>query len=165
MSVEKEARGRYVRVMNNGHDGGTPGQKKHGGHYTEIKVYGTEHTGGAPETTLYNVAAGCNVIVNKWGGGSDRPNSWLTDGIKDNAKYIEVCKDKAQDTSDPSYAQIDLGNEYSVSKVNFWNYRSDGRTLRDLHIILSTTEDFQTGTTKRSITETGKPQRLDWKRQ
>lgn len=148
LSVEKAARGRYVRVMNNGHDGGTPGQKKQGGHYTEIKVYGTEHTGGAPETTLYNVAAGCNVIVNKWGGGSDRPNSWLTDGIKDNAKYIEVCKDKAQNTSAPSYAQIDLGNEYPVSKVNFWNYWSDGRTLKDLHIILSTTEDFQTGTTK-----------------
>ena len=148
LSVEKEARGRYVRVMNNGHDGGTPGQKKQGGHYTEIKVYGTEHTGGAPETTLYNVAAGCNVIVNKWGGGSDRPNSWLTDGIKDNAKYIEVCKDKAQNTSDPSYAQIDLGNEYPVSKVNFWNYWDDGRTLKDLHIILSTTEDFRDGTTK-----------------
>ena len=148
LSVERAARGRYVRVMNNGHDGGTPGQKKHGGHYTEIKVYGTEHTGGAPETTLYNVAAGCNVIVNKWGGGSDRPNSWLTDGIKDNAKYIEVCKDKAQNTSDPSYAQIDLGNEYPVSKVNFWNYWDDGRTLKDLHIILSTTEDFRDGTTK-----------------
>lgn len=150
LSVEKEARGRYVRVMNNGHDGGTPGQKKHGGHYTEIKVYGTKHTGAVtpPEPTLHNVAAGCNVIVNKWGGGNDRPNSWLTDGIKDNAKYIEVCKDKAQNTSDPSYAQIDLGNEYPVSKVNFWNYWDDGRTLKDLHIILSTTEDFQTGTTK-----------------
>lgn len=150
LSVEKEARGRYVRVMNNGHDGGTPGQKKHGGHYTEIKVYGTEYTGAVtpPEPTLHNVAAGCNVIVNKWGGGNDRPNSWLTDGIKDNAKYIEVCKDKAQNTSDPSYAQIDLGNEYPVSKVNFWNYWDDGRTLKDLHIILSTTEDFQTGTTK-----------------
>ena len=150
LSVEKEARGRYVRVMNNGHDGGTPGQKKHGGHYTEIKVYGTEHTGAVtpPEPTLHNVAAGCNAIVNKWGGGSDRPNSWLTDGIKDNAKYIEVCKDKAQNTSDPSYAQIDLGNEYPVSKVNFWNYWGDGRTLKDLHIILSTTEDFQAGTTK-----------------
>lgn len=150
LSVEKEARGRYVRVMNNGHDGGTPGQKKHGGHYTEIKVYGTEHTGAVtpPEPTLHNVAAGCNIIVNKWGGGNDRPNSWLTDGIKDNAKYIEVCKDKAQNTSDPSYAQIDLGNEYPVSKVNFWNYWDDGRTLKDLHIILSTTEDFQTGTTK-----------------
>lgn len=148
LSVEKEARGRYVRVMNNGHDGGTPGQKKHGGHYMEIKVYGTEHTGGAPETTLYNVAAGCNVIVNKWGGGSDRPNSWLTDGIKDNAKYIEVCKDKAQNTSDPSYAQIDLGNEYPVSKVNFWNYWQDNRTLNSLHILLSTTADFQTENTK-----------------
>ena len=150
LSVEKEARGRYVRVMNNGHDGGTPGQKKHGGHYTEIKVYGTEHTGAVtpPEPTLHNVAAGCNAIVNKWVGGSDRPNSWLTDGIKDNAKYIEVCKDKAQNTSAPSYAQIDLGNEYPVSKVNFWNYWSDGRTLKDLHIILSTTEDFRDGTTK-----------------
>ena len=148
LSVEKAARGRYVRVMNNGHDGGTPGQKKQGGHYTEIKVYGTEHTGGAPETTLYNVAAGCNVIVNKWGGGSDRPNSWLTDGVKENAKYIEVCKNKAQDTNDPSYAQVDLGNEYPVSQVNFWNYWSDGRTLKDLHIILSTTADFRDGTTK-----------------
>lgn len=148
LSVEKAARGRYVRVMNNGHDGGTPGQKKQGGHYTEIKVYGTEHTGGAPETTLYNVAAGRNVIVNKWGGGSDRPNSWLTDGIKNNAKYIEVCKDKAQDMNAPSYAQIDLGNEYPVSKVNFWNYWEDGRTLKDLRIILSTTDDFQPGTTK-----------------
>lgn len=148
LSVEKAARGRYVRVMNNGHDGGTPGQKKQGGHYTEIKVYGTEHTGGAPETTLYNVAAGCNVIVNKWGGGSDRPNSWLTDGVKENAKYIEVCKDKAQDTNDPSYAQIDLGNEYPVSKVNFWNYWQDNRTLNSLHILLSTTADFQTENTK-----------------
>lgn len=134
----------YVRILNNGHTAGA-GQ---GAHYFEIEVYGTEHTGGAPETTLYNVAAGCNVIVNKWGGGSDRPNSWLTDGVKENAKYIEVCKDKAQDTNDPSYAQIDLGNEYPVSKVNFWNYWSDGRTLKDLHIILSTTENFQTGTTK-----------------
>lgn len=150
LSVEKAAMGRYVRVMNNGHDGGTPGQKKHGGHYTEIKVYGTEHTGGVtpPETTLYNVAAGCNVTLNKDIPGADRPASWLTDGIKDNAKYIEVCKDKAQDTNDPSYAQIDLGNEYLVSKVNFWNYWSDGRTLKDLHIILSTTEDFRDGTTK-----------------
>ena len=148
LSVEKAARGRYVRVMNNGHDGGTPGQKKQGGHYTEIQVYGTEHTGGAPETTLYNVAAGCNVIVNKWGGGSDRPNSWLTDGVKENAKYIEVCKDKAQNTSDPSYAQIDLGNEYPVSKVNFWNYWQDNRTLNSLHILLSTTADFQTENTK-----------------
>ena len=150
LSVEKAARGRYVRVMNNGHDGGTPGHKKQGGHYTEIKVYGTEHTGGVtpPETMLYNVAAGCNVTLNKDIPGADRPASWLTDGIKDNAKYIEVCKDKAQDTNDPSYAQIDLGNEYPVSKVNFWNYWSDGRTLKDLHIILSTTEDFQTGTTK-----------------
>lgn len=49
--------------------------------------------------------------------------------FKDNAKYIEVCKDKAQDMNDPSYAQIDLGNEYPVSKVNFWNYWDDGRTL------------------------------------
>lgn len=134
----------YVRILNNGHTAGA-GQ---GAHYFEIEVYGTEHTGGAPETTLYNVAAGCNVIVNKWGGGSDRPNSWLTDGIKANAKYIEVCKDKAQDMNAPSYAQIDLGNEYPVSKVNFWNYWEDGRTLKDLRIILSTTEDFQTGTTK-----------------
>ena len=150
LSVEKAAMGRYVRVMNNGHDGGTPGQKKHGGHYTEIKVYGTEHTGTVtpPETTLHNVAAGCNVTLNKDIPGADRPASWLTDGIKDNAKYIEVCKDKAQDTNDPSYAQIDLGNEYPVSKVNFWNYWSDGRTLKDLHIILSTTEDFRDGTTK-----------------
>lgn len=134
----------YVRILNNGHTAGA-GQ---GAHYFEIEVYGTEHTGGAPETTLYNVAADCNVIVNKWGGGSDRPNSWLTDGIKDNAKYIEVCKDKAQDMNAPSYAQIDLGNEYPVSKVNFWNYWDDGRTLKDLRIILSTTENFQTGTTK-----------------
>lgn len=134
----------YVRILNNGHTAGA-GQ---GAHYFEIEVYGTEHTGGAPETTLYNVAAGCNVIVNKWGGGSDRPNSWLTDGIKNNAKYIEVCKDKAQDMNAPSYAQIDLGNEYPVSKVNFWNYWEDGRTLKDLRIILSTSEDFQPGTTK-----------------
>ena len=134
----------YVRILNNGHTAGA-GQ---GAHYFEIEVYGTEHTGGAPETRLYNVAADCNVIVNKWGGGSDRPNSWLTDGIKDNAKYIEVCKDKAQDMNAPSYAQIDLGNIYPVSKVNFWNYWDDGRTLKDLHIILSTTEDFRDGTTK-----------------
>lgn len=134
----------YVRILNNGHTAGA-GQ---GAHYFEIEVYGTEHTGGAPETTLYNVAAGCNVTLNKDIPGADRPASWLTDGIKDNAKYIEVCKDKAQNTSAPSYAQIDLGNEYPVSRVNFWNYWSDGRTLKDLHIILSTTEDFRDGTTK-----------------
>lgn len=134
----------YVRILNNGHTAGA-GQ---GAHYFEIEVYGTEHTGGAPETMLYNVAAGCNVTLNKDIPGADRPASRLTDGVKDNAKYIEVCKDKAQDMNDPSYAQIDLGNEYPVSKVNFWNYWSDGRTLKDLHIILSTTEDFRDGTTK-----------------
>ena len=135
---------RYVRILNNGHTAGA-GQ---GAHYFEIEVYGTEISVPVEPAQLYNVASGCSVTVNKWGGGSDRPNSWLTDGDKDNAKYIEVCKNKAQDTNDPSYAQVDLGNEYPVSQVNFWNYWSDGRTLKDLHIILSTTADFRDGTTK-----------------
>lgn len=135
---------RYVRILNNGHTAGT-GQ---GAHYFEIEVYGTESSVPVEPVQLYNVASGCSVTVNKWGSDSDRPNSWLTDGVKDNAKYIEVCKDKAQDTNDPSYAQIDLGNEYPVSQVNFWNYWSDGRTLKNLHIILSTTADFRDGTTK-----------------
>lgn len=138
------AEARYVRILNNGHTAGA-GQ---GAHYFEIEVYGTEISVPVEPAQLYNVASGCSVTVNKWGGGSDRPNSWLTDGDKDNAKYIEVCKNKAQDTNDPSYAQVDLGNEYPVSQVNFWNYWSDGRTLKDLHIILSTTADFRDGTTK-----------------
>ena len=147
LSVSTAAKGRYIRVMNNGHDGGN-GSTVNGGHYTEIKVYGTEISAPVEPAQLYNVASGCSVTVNKWGSGSDRPNSWLTDGVKDNEKYIEVCKDKAQDTDDLSYAQIDLGNEYPVSQVNFWNYWSDGRTLKELHILLSTTADFRDGTTK-----------------
>ena len=144
ITLTTPAEARYVRILNNGHTAGA-GQ---GAHYFEIEVYGTEISVPVEPAQLYNVASGCSVTVNKWGGGSDRPNSWLTDGDKDNAKYIEVCKNKAQDTNDPSYAQVDLGNEYPVSQVNFWNYWSDGRTLKDLHIILSTTADFRDGTTK-----------------
>ncbi len=113
---------RYLRFLNNGHTANGGGQ---GAHYYEIEVYGTEHTGGGtpPEPTLYNVAADCNVTLNKDVLGADRPASWLTDGEKsDTNGYIEVCKNRDQDTSDPSYAQIDLGNIYPVSKVNFWNY-------------------------------------------
>ncbi len=149
ITLTTPAEARYVRILNNGHTAGA-GQ---GAHYFEIEVYGTEISVPVEPAQLYNVASGCSVTVNKWGGGSDRPNSWLTDGDKDNAKYIEVCKNKAQDTNDPSYAQVDLGNEYPVSQVNFWNYWSDGRTLKDLHIILSTTADFRDGTTKEIYNE------------
>lgn len=134
----------YVRILNNGHTAGT-GQ---GAHYFEIEVYGTEHTGGGtpPVATLRNAAAGRPATVNK--DGSVDPNrdpSLLTDGNKEKANYTEISRDKKQDTNDPSYAQIDLGNVYAVSEVRFWNHW-DGRELKALHILLSENADFQSST-------------------
>lgn len=134
----------YVRILNNGHTAGT-GQ---GAHYFEIEVYGTEHTGGGtpPVATLRNAAANRPATVNK--DGSVDPNrnpSLLTDGNKEKANYTEISRDKKQDTNDPSYAQIDLGNVYAVSEVRFWNHW-DGRELKSLHILLSENADFQSST-------------------
>jgi len=141
----KDVTTRYLRFLNNGHTANGGGQ---GAHYFEIEVYGTEHTGGGtpPVATLRNAAAGRPATVNK--DGSVDPNRdprLLTDGNKEKANYTEISRDKQQDTNDPSYAQIDLGNVYAVSEVRFWNHW-DGRELKALHILLSGDADFQSST-------------------
>lgn len=136
----------YVRILNNGHTAGE-GQ---GAHYFEIEVYGTEHTGGGtpPVATLRNAAANRPATVNK-DGSVDLPRrdpSLLTDGNTSRDNYTEISRDKKQDTNDPSYAQIDLGNVYAVSEVRFWNYWDGTRELKDLHILLSEDTGFQSST-------------------
>lgn len=77
----------------------------------------------------------------------NRPASLMTDGDKRVGQYTEISRDKVQDKNDPSYAQIDLGDVYPISRVNFWNYWADGRTLKDLKIILSEDPHFNNATT------------------
>lgn len=86
---------------------------------------------------LTNVAQGKNVSIHGPTSGADRPASWLTDGITDSGKYVEISKDTEQNSTDPSYAQIDLGTSYDIAKVEFWNYWDDGRTLIGLVILAS----------------------------
>lgn len=86
---------------------------------------------------MTNVAQGKNVSIHGPTSGADRPASWLTDGITESGKYVEISKDTEQNSTDPSYAQIDLGTSYDIAKVEFWNYWDDGRTLVGLVILAS----------------------------
>lgn len=142
VTLPKAEDAQYLRFLNKGNN------KNQGAHWVEIEVYGTEHTGGGtpPVATLRNAAANRPATVNK--DGSVDPNrdpSLLTDGNKEKANYTEISRDKKQDTNDPSYAQIDLGNVYAVSEVRFWNHW-DGRELKALHILISENADFQSST-------------------
>lgn len=129
----------YLRIFNNGNS------KNDGAHWIEVEVYGTETTG---QPMLYNVANGRKATVNKDGSvDPNRPASLMTDGDKSVGQYTEISRDKVQDKNDPSYAQIDLGDVYPISRVNFWNYWADGRTLKDLKIILSEDPHFNNATT------------------
>ena len=129
----------YLRIFNNGNS------KNDGAHWIEVEVYGTETTG---QPMLYNVANGRKATVNKDGSvDPNRPASLMTDGDKSVGQYTEISRDKVQDKNDPSYAQIDLGDVYPISRVNFWNYWADGRTLKNLKIILSEDPHFNNATT------------------
>ena len=129
----------YLRIFNNGNS------KNDGAHWIEVEVYGTETTS---QPMLYNVANGRKATVNKDGSvDSNRPASLMTDGDKSVGQYTEISRDKVQDKNDPSYAQIDLGDVYPISRVNFQNYWADGRTLKDLKIILSEDPHFNNATT------------------
>ena len=129
----------YLRIFNNGNS------KNDGAHWIEVEVYGTETTG---QPMLHNVANGRKATVNKDGSvDPNRPASLMTDGDKRVGQYTEISRDKVQDKNDPSYAQIDLGDVYPISRVNFWNYWADGRTLKDLKIILSEDPHFNNATT------------------
>ena len=129
----------YLRIFNNGNS------KNDGAHWIEVEVYGTETTG---QPMLHNVASGRKATVNKDGSvDPNRPASLMTDGDKSVGQYTEISRDKVQDRNDPSYAQIDLGDVYPISRVNFWNYWEDGRTLKDLKIILSEDPHFNNATT------------------
>ena len=68
---------------------------------------------------LTNVAQGKNVSIHGPTSGADRPASWLTDGITDSGKYVEISKDTEQNSTDPSYAQIDLGTSYDMQRWSF----------------------------------------------
>lgn len=129
----------YIRIFNNGNN------KNDGAHWIEVEVYGTETT---VQPTLYNVAINRKATVNKDGSvDPNRPASLMTDGDKSVGQYTEISRDKAQDKNDPSYAQIDLGDVYPISRVNFWNYWEDGRILKELKIILSENPQFNDATT------------------
>lgn len=51
---------------------------------------------------LTNVAQGKNVSIHGPTSGADRPASWLTDGITDSGKYVEISKDTEQNSTDRS---------------------------------------------------------------
>lgn len=48
---------------------------------------------------LTNVAQGKNVSIHGPTSGADRPASWLTDGITDSGKYVEISKDTEQNST------------------------------------------------------------------
>ena len=138
ITLTEAVNARYLRFFNNGHTDGA-GQ---GAHWLEIEVYGEDTTTPA----LYNVALKKPVTVNHGGSvDSARPASLITDGLynDNNSGYTEVNRDGSQTGQDPSYAQIDLQDEYPICRLNFWNYWE--RTVNGLVIMLSTDPTFPEG--------------------
>lgn len=138
ITLTEAVNARYLRFFNNGHTDGA-GQ---GAHWLEIEVYGEDTTTPA----LYNVALKKPVAVNHGGSvDSARPASLITDGLynDNNSGYTEVNRDGSQTGQNPSYAQIDLQDEYSICRLNFWNYWE--RTVNGLVIMLSTDPTFPEG--------------------
>jgi hypothetical protein len=84
-----------------------------------------------------NVAAGKTITASSAITGTP---GWVTDGDKSGNNYIGV-------TENLQWIQIDLGQSYSVNKVNLWHYFADGRTYRDVIVRLSNSSSFSSGVT------------------
>ncbi|MBC8060048.1 MAG: glycoside hydrolase family 16 protein [Clostridiaceae bacterium] len=87
--------------------------------------------------TSKNVAAGKIITSSDTISGNV---AYVTDGAKDSNNYIGA-------TQNLQWIQLDLGQSYSINKINLWHYFLDGRTYHDVIVRVSNTADFSSGVT------------------
>ena len=74
---------------------------------------------------LTNVAQGKNVSIHGQTSGADRPASWLTDGITDSGKYVEISKDtEIQATHRSISARLMILQRWSFGTTGMMDARS-----------------------------------------
>lgn len=91
-----------------------------------------------------NVALGAEVTGIGGDGTGTNPAS-VTDGVTDKANpndYYEIGRGMEQSKDNPYYVQVDLGQVYSVDKINLWRYHFDGRTYHDTVVLASEDDVF-----------------------
>ncbi|MFC4101665.1 galactose-binding domain-containing protein [Paenibacillus xanthanilyticus] len=98
---------------------------------------------GVPSLNTQVHAAATNVAYGKSVTASDTlagSSSVITDGDTNSNNFVGV-------TQNVQWIQIDLGQSYSLNKINLWHYFNDGRTYRDVIVRLSNDPSFSTGVT------------------
>lgn len=107
-----------------------------------------EESGSNPEvpTGETNWASGKTVTA-KWTSdntnaakGGDCPMSRTVDGTKNSSTHYGEFG--ADNRSESSYMEVDLGDVRNISKINLYRYWSDGRTYNGTVIAVSETQDF-----------------------
>ncbi len=95
----------------------------------------------ATPTKTNTPGTGTNLALGKIATGSSLINpGFITDADKNTNNFGGL------DTGLRSIV-IDLGQNYSLSKINIWHYFGDGRTYHDVIVQVSTFSDFSTKTT------------------
>ena len=106
-------------------------------------AYGTTPSVNLTVTVTAPSSGGTNVAAGKSVTASDAINgnaSAVTDGNKSVDNYIGV-------TQDLQWLQVDLGQSYSINKINVWHYFGDGRTYHDVIVRVSNDASFGSGVT------------------
>lgn len=101
-----------------------------------------------PAAEYVNVARDKSVVA-RWksddsnaASNSDRPVGMGVDGVKNTTdNYAEFG---ANDRTDSSYLQVDLGDVYDVAQINLVRYFGDGRTYPNTTIVMSEDDSFDT---------------------
>jgi len=97
---------------------------------------------GATATPTKTSTPGANLALGKTFTGNTLVNAaYITDGDKSNANNYGGQDQGLQNIV------VDLGQNYTLSKVNVWHYYTDGRTYHDVIVQVSTVSDFSTKTT------------------
>ncbi len=122
-AVTGKAAGSYVYRADLSNAGGTtPG--------TNLTVTVT-----ADGNTSINVAAGKSVTSSV-----GALQAGITDGDKNTGNYVGLPEGS-------QWIQIDLGQSYSINKINVWHYFGDGRSYHDVIIRVSNDPNFTSGIT------------------
>ena len=101
-----------------------------------------------PAAEYVNVARDKSIVA-RWksdnsnaASNSDRPVGMGVDGVKNTTdNYAEFG---ANDRTDSSYLQVDLGDVYDVAQINLVRYFGDGRTYPNTTIVMSEDDSFDT---------------------
>ena len=91
-----------------------------------------------------NIALGITDVVDEDNQNQDFISTRWTDGILDESGFatqttLDYSDLDSSGTEEATYSRIKLGNNYMVGAVKFWNYYSDGRSVKN--VIVRSTAD------------------------